>query len=86
MYLAVMLAMLGFCLGYGTPWRWGALVALGVVLAIKVRALEEEAMAARHGLRRVRAIHEAHRSLHLVSHPPAGASSICPMAAATRRS
>ena len=47
MYLAVMLAMLGFCLGYGTPWRWAALVALGIVLAIKVR-MEEEAMATRH--------------------------------------
>ena len=47
MYLAVMLAMLGFCAGYGTPWRWAALVALGVVLAIKV-GIEEAQMAARH--------------------------------------
>jgi len=47
MYLAVVLAMLGFCLGYGTPWRWAALAALGMVLAVKV-AIEEQAMAARH--------------------------------------
>ncbi len=47
MYLAVMLAMPGFCLGYGTPWRWAALVALGVVLAIKM-GIEETQMAARH--------------------------------------
>ena len=47
MYLAVMVAMLGFCLGYGTPWRWAALVALGIVLVIKLH-MEEEAMAARH--------------------------------------
>jgi protein-S-isoprenylcysteine O-methyltransferase Ste14 len=47
MYLAVMLAMLGFCAGYGTPWRWVALVALGVVLAIKM-GIEETQMAARH--------------------------------------
>jgi protein-S-isoprenylcysteine O-methyltransferase Ste14 len=37
MYLAVMLGLLGFCLGYGTPWRWVALAALGIVLAIKMR-------------------------------------------------
>ena len=47
MYLAVMLAMLGFCAGYGTPWRWAALAALGVVLAIKM-GIEEAQMAARH--------------------------------------
>ena len=47
MYLAVMLAMLGFCAGYGTPWRWAALAALGVVLAIKM-GIEETQMAARH--------------------------------------
>jgi protein-S-isoprenylcysteine O-methyltransferase Ste14 len=47
MYLAVMLAMLGFCAGYGTPWRWAALVALAVVLAIKM-GIEETQMAARH--------------------------------------
>ena len=47
MYLAVMLAMLGFCVGYGTPWRWAALAALGVVLAIKM-GIEETQMAARH--------------------------------------
>jgi protein-S-isoprenylcysteine O-methyltransferase Ste14 len=47
MYLAVMLAMLGFCAGYGTPWRWAALVALGTVLAIKM-GLEETQMTARH--------------------------------------
>ena len=47
MYLAVMLAMLGFCAGYGTPWRWAALVALVVVLTIKMD-IEEAQMAARH--------------------------------------
>ncbi len=47
MYLAVMLAMPGFCLGYGTPWRWAALAALGIVLVVKM-AIEEKAMAARH--------------------------------------
>ena len=47
MYLAVMLAMLGFCAGYGTPWRWAALAALGVVLALKM-GIEETQMAARH--------------------------------------
>jgi protein-S-isoprenylcysteine O-methyltransferase Ste14 len=47
MYLAVMLAMPGFCLGYGEGWRWVALVALGIVLAIKM-GIEEKAMAARH--------------------------------------
>jgi len=47
MYLAVMLAMLGFCVGYGAPWRWAALAALGVVLAIKMR-IEEAQMTARH--------------------------------------
>jgi protein-S-isoprenylcysteine O-methyltransferase Ste14 len=47
MYLAVMLAMLGFCLGYGTPWRWVALAALWIVLVIKA-GIEESALAARH--------------------------------------
>lgn len=47
MYLAVLLAMLGFCIGYATPWRWGALAALAVVLAIKA-GTEERALAARH--------------------------------------
>ena len=47
MYFAVMVAMLGFCLGYGAPWRWAALAALGIVLAIKMD-IEEKAMAARH--------------------------------------
>jgi protein-S-isoprenylcysteine O-methyltransferase Ste14 len=47
MYLAVMLAMLGFCLGYATPWRWAALAALWIVLAIK-SGIEEEALAARY--------------------------------------
>jgi protein-S-isoprenylcysteine O-methyltransferase Ste14 len=47
MYLAVMLATLGFCLGYGAPWRWGALAALGIVLMVKA-GIEETAMAARH--------------------------------------
>ena len=47
MYLAVMLAMAGFCLGYGGGWRWAALAALGVVLAIKI-GIEEKAMTARH--------------------------------------
>jgi protein-S-isoprenylcysteine O-methyltransferase Ste14 len=47
MYLAVMLATLGFCLGYGAPWRWAALAALGIVLMVKA-GIEETAMAARH--------------------------------------
>jgi protein-S-isoprenylcysteine O-methyltransferase Ste14 len=47
MYLAVMLAMPGFCLGYGTPWRWVALAALAVVLVVKM-GIEEKAMTARH--------------------------------------
>jgi protein-S-isoprenylcysteine O-methyltransferase Ste14 len=47
MYLAVMLAMPGFCLGYGGGWRWVALGALGIVLAIKMD-IEEKAMAERH--------------------------------------
>ena len=47
MYLAVMLAMSGFCLGHGTPWRWAALAALGIVLVVKA-GIEESAMAARH--------------------------------------
>jgi len=47
MYSALMLAMLGLCIGYATPWRWAALVALAIVLAVKA-GLEETAMAARH--------------------------------------
>jgi protein-S-isoprenylcysteine O-methyltransferase Ste14 len=47
MYLAVLLGMLGFCVGYATPWRWAALAALAVVLAIKA-GVEERAMASRH--------------------------------------
>ncbi len=47
MYLGVMLAMLGFCLGYGEHWRWAALAALGIVLVIKMN-IEESAMTARH--------------------------------------
>ena len=47
MYLAVLLGMLGFCAGYATPWRWVALAALVIVLAIKA-GVEERAMAARH--------------------------------------
>ncbi len=47
MYLAVMFAMLGFCAGYGIAWRWLALAALAVVLAVKAR-VEESAMHARH--------------------------------------
>ena len=47
MYSAVMLAMLGMCIGYATPWRWAALVALGIVLVVKA-GIEEDAMMARH--------------------------------------
>ena len=47
MYLAVMLAMPGFCLYHGTPWRWTVLAALGVVLVVKM-GMEERAMAVRH--------------------------------------
>jgi protein-S-isoprenylcysteine O-methyltransferase Ste14 len=47
MYFAVMLAMLGFCLGYGTLWRWAALAALWIVLVVK-SGIEEGALAARH--------------------------------------
>jgi protein-S-isoprenylcysteine O-methyltransferase Ste14 len=47
MYLAVLLAMLGFCAGYATPWRWAAFAALALVLAAKIR-VEEKAMAERH--------------------------------------
>ncbi len=47
MYFAVMLAMLGFCLGYGTLWRWAALAALWIVLVIK-SGIEEDALAARY--------------------------------------
>jgi len=47
MYLALLLAMPGFCVGYATPWRWAALAALAVVLAVKA-SVEERAMAGRH--------------------------------------
>ncbi len=47
MYLAVLVGMLGFCVGYATPWRWAALGALALVLAFKA-GVEERAMAARH--------------------------------------
>jgi len=47
MYLALMLAMPGFCLAYGTPWRWAAFAALGVVLFVKM-GIEEKAMSMRH--------------------------------------
>jgi protein-S-isoprenylcysteine O-methyltransferase Ste14 len=47
MYSALMLAMLGLCIGYATPWRWAALVALAIVIVVKA-GLEETAMAARH--------------------------------------
>jgi protein-S-isoprenylcysteine O-methyltransferase Ste14 len=47
MYSALMLAMLGLCTGYATPWRWVALVALAIVIVVKA-GLEETAMAARH--------------------------------------
>jgi protein-S-isoprenylcysteine O-methyltransferase Ste14 len=42
MYLALLVAMLGFCVGYGTLWRWIALVALAVVLHIKSLVEERE--------------------------------------------
>jgi protein-S-isoprenylcysteine O-methyltransferase Ste14 len=47
MYLAVLVVMLGFCVGYATPWRWAAFAALIGVLGAK-SAIEEHAMAARH--------------------------------------
>jgi protein-S-isoprenylcysteine O-methyltransferase Ste14 len=47
MYLAVLVMMAGFCVGYGTPWRWAAFAALAAVLAAKM-VVEEAAMAARH--------------------------------------
>lgn len=47
MYSAVMLAMLGFCIGYAALWRWAALAALGIVLVVKA-GIEERAMTARH--------------------------------------
>lgn len=47
MYLAVLLAMLGFCAGYATLWRWAALAALALVLAAKAR-IEEKALTERH--------------------------------------
>ena len=81
MYLAVMLAMPGFCLGYGTPWRWAALAALGIVLAIKM-GIEETAMAARHPDYAAYArTHEAHRSVHLVIARRGRSRRTAPMAA-----
>lgn len=47
MYLAGLVMMAGFCVGYGTPWRWAALAALAGVLGAKM-VIEEAAMAARH--------------------------------------
>jgi len=47
MYLALLVAMAGFCIGYGTPWRWVALAALAGVIVIKA-GIEERAMTARH--------------------------------------
>lgn len=47
MYLAVLLATLGFCVGYATPWRWAAFAALAAVLIVKLR-IEERALAALH--------------------------------------
>lgn len=47
MYLAVLLFIAGFCIGYATPWRWGAWLALLAVLHVKAR-VEEAALAARH--------------------------------------
>jgi protein-S-isoprenylcysteine O-methyltransferase Ste14 len=47
MYLAVLVAMLGFCVGYGTSWRWVALAALTAVLLVKSR-IEERALARLH--------------------------------------
>ena len=47
MYSALMFAMLGLCIGYATPWRWAALVALATVIVVKA-GMEETAMAARH--------------------------------------
>jgi protein-S-isoprenylcysteine O-methyltransferase Ste14 len=47
MYLALLVATLGFCVGYGEPWRWLAFAALGAVLAIKMN-IEEAALTARH--------------------------------------
>ena len=47
MYLAVLLVTAGCCTGYGTTWRWAALLALVVVLTLKAR-VEEQAMTALH--------------------------------------
>ena len=47
MYLAVLIGMAGFCVGYGTPWRWLALVALIAVLRVKA-GVEERHLAAMH--------------------------------------
>lgn len=47
MYLALLVALAGVCVGYGTSWRWAALAALAAVLHIK-SSVEERAMAQRH--------------------------------------
>jgi protein-S-isoprenylcysteine O-methyltransferase Ste14 len=47
MYLALLVAMAGFCIGYGTPWRWVALAVLACVLGIKI-GIEERAMTVGH--------------------------------------
>lgn len=47
MYLALLVALAGFCVGYGTPWRWAAFVALAIVLRIKA-GVEERALSALH--------------------------------------
>jgi protein-S-isoprenylcysteine O-methyltransferase Ste14 len=47
MYLAVLVGMLGFCVSYGGPWRWAALVALAVVLLVKA-GIEERTLTAHH--------------------------------------
>ena len=47
MYLAVLIGMASFCVGYGTPWRWLAFVALVVVLRVKA-GVEEQHLAVVH--------------------------------------
>lgn len=47
MYAALLVACAGFCAGYASPWRWGALVALALVLRAKA-GVEEASMSARH--------------------------------------
>jgi protein-S-isoprenylcysteine O-methyltransferase Ste14 len=47
MYSAIMLGMIGVCLGYATPWRWAAFAALAIVIGIKA-GIEEKAMTRRH--------------------------------------